>query len=316
MKQNSRNLSLAAAIAAALAAQHAGAQQDVIIQAPPGGTVKVQDSAGATIHFEVTDDGALVLPGISADPEQETVLCFSATTGTLGPCTAAAAIGPTGPTGPPGPPGPTGDQGPIGPTGDQGPIGATGAPGPTGSTGPTGPAGNQGPPGPPGATGAQGATGPTGPIGPPGVGFDFTIQLNGTDISDPSLDLAFTGSDGVRYGFLTNQDFRLQVSGSALRTYLVYFSLAGCTGTASVPSTDPGSPVVPGEVLQGNGDVFYIAKNATAGNLNSASFWAQGAGCFDAAAPITGFTATPNNPAVTGITIADPDALTVTLQRN
>ncbi|AKS41090.1 collagen-like protein [Wenzhouxiangella marina] len=152
---------LTLAISTALMSASVLAQSsDVVIQAPPGGTVRVEDSAGNSVFLQVNDDGTLVLPGIAGDPEQTSVLCFEAATGILGPCTAAAAIGPTGPTGPAGPPGPTGAQG------DPGPVGAVGATGPAGATGPQG---NAGPPGPTGPTGAMGATGPAGAQGPIGA---------------------------------------------------------------------------------------------------------------------------------------------------
>src|SRR6056297_1758337 len=138
---------LAAAIVAVLFASEANAQEDVVVQAPPGGSVQIQDSAGNTVYFRVNDDGTLILPAIDGDAEQTSVLCFEAGTGVLGPCTATAAIGPPGPTGP------QGVAGPIGPQGAPGPIGAQGA---------TGPIGPQGVPGP---TGAQGVPGPTGPQG-------------------------------------------------------------------------------------------------------------------------------------------------------
>ncbi len=394
MKKFHAGLSLTIAIAVILSAHSANAQEDVVIQAPPGGTVKIRDAAGTAVHLEVTDDGALILPGISADPEQESVLCFATSTGTLGPCTPDAAIGPTGPAGPQGPigatgpAGPAGDQGPAGATGDQGPIGPTGATGPQGATGPegpigpigatgaqgdpgiqgpigatgaegpagppgppgevgpqgdpgaqgpagaTGPEGPIGPPGPPGATGPQGipgaqgpagATGPTGPAGPmgpigptgpAGSGFDFSVRINGTDISSPGLDLKFIGSDGARFGFLTNQDFNFQVNGSRLRAApLVYYTAAGCAGTAGVIATDPNFPISPGSLIQADGAVFFVANTATPSSTNFQSFSTSGS-CFASALTETVYILQPNAPATTGISFANPNALAVTLQGN
>jgi len=150
---------------AALFAQGASAQDDVIVQPPPGGTVQIQDSAGNTVYLQVNDDGTLFLPGIAGDAEQGSVLCFEAGSGLLGPCTPDAATGPTGPTGPMGPTGPTG---PTGAQGDTGPEGAQGPAGPTGPMGPTGPVGDPGPTGPQGADGPTGPMGPTGPVGDAG----------------------------------------------------------------------------------------------------------------------------------------------------
>ena len=109
-----RYSSLAAAVAMALATPEAQAQDNVVIQAPPGGSVQVRDAAGNVIHLQIDDDGQLILPGVGTEPEQETVLCFEAGSGVLGPCTADATTGPTGPTGPAGP---TGPEGPMGETG-------------------------------------------------------------------------------------------------------------------------------------------------------------------------------------------------------
>ncbi|WP_147307691.1 collagen-like protein [Wenzhouxiangella sediminis] len=166
MKRALRYTPLAAAMTAALFAHNASAQNDVVVQAPPGGTVQIQDSAGNTVYLQVNDDGTLILPGIEGDTEQTSVLCFEAGTGVLGPCTATAAIGPTGPTGP------TGPMGPTGPTGAQGPTGPTGAQGPTGPMGPTGAMGPTGPQGVQGPTGPIGPAGPTGPTGPQGIQGD------------------------------------------------------------------------------------------------------------------------------------------------
>ncbi|AKS41243.1 collagen-like protein [Wenzhouxiangella marina] len=194
---------LAAAIGGILMAQSATAQ-NVVIQAPPGGTVEIQDSAGNAIHLQVNDDGTLVLPGIADDTQQTTVLCFDAGTGVLGPCTPTAAIGPTGPTGPQGAigptgpqgaPGPTGPQGVAGPTGPQGtpgptgPMGATGAQGPIGATGAQGPTGPQGIPGPTGPIGATGAQGPIGPIGATGA-------TGAQGIPGPTGPIGATGAQG------------------------------------------------------------------------------------------------------------------------
>lgn len=139
------------------------------------------------MRLRVDENGQVVIPALPAALQQQSFVCFDATTGVLGSC-ADVPGGVTGPTGPTGALGPTGPTGATGITGATGLVGTTGATGLTGDTGPTGPQGRQGiqgtqgpqgligPPGPQGvagpvgATGAIGATGSTGATGATGVG--------------------------------------------------------------------------------------------------------------------------------------------------
>ncbi|MBN8478214.1 MAG: collagen-like protein [Burkholderiales bacterium] len=142
---------------------------DVKLKPPPGGGVAVRDPTDTADRLRVDGNGTVVVPGLPAATQRNSVLCFDSVTGTLGPCLPGAipagATGPTGATGS-GSAGPTGPTGPTGSAGPTGPSGATGF-GAAGPTGPTGPTGSAGPTGPTGATGF-GAAGPTGPTGATG----------------------------------------------------------------------------------------------------------------------------------------------------
>jgi hypothetical protein len=164
----------------------------VVVTPTPGSSFEIRQQ-DATPVLRVEEAGRVLVPGLAAAANEDSVLCFGAVTGALGPCAAGSvvgatgatgatgAVGPMGATGVMGPTGPTGDvgaAGPIGPagaTGTTGPTGATGAAGATGAIGPTGVAGAVGPTGatgdagPAGATGPIGATGAAGPTGTPGA---------------------------------------------------------------------------------------------------------------------------------------------------
>jgi hypothetical protein len=169
MRDHFRPVCLALAISAALVPLDASSQQNLTIQAPPGGSVQIRDAAGTVIHLQVDNDGTLILPGLSGQGDQETVLCFDSGSGVLGPCSPDAAQGPIGPQGPQGETGATGDQGPQGEEGPVGPQGPQGDPGPAGPEGIQGPQGDIGPAGPAGPEGAQGPQGDQGPVGPEGA---------------------------------------------------------------------------------------------------------------------------------------------------
>lgn len=369
MKAVIRFSPLAAAISAAMFAQGAIAQNDVVVQAPPGGTVQIQDSAGNTVYLQVNDDGTLILPGINGDAEQTSVLCFEAGTGVLGPCTATAAIGPTGPTGPtgprgpagpdgaqgpmgpqglqgptgsigpagpagptgpqgiqgadgpPGPPGPVGAAGPTGPQGNQGPTGPTGAQGMQGDTGPIGPQGIQGPTGPTGAQGLQGPAGPQGPTGPTGPsGRDFDVLLNGTSISDPSVDLAYIGFTGNSFGFLTATNYQFQIIDNALQGVWLLYSAAGCTGAVAAYAGEESGGIYsasPGSIFQTDGTVYYVDASATVTPFATVSYFDVASGTCTAFAgtdPSLPFAA--NNSTLTGYSFGDPDTQVVTFSRN
>jgi len=350
---------LAAAIVAVLFASEANAQEDVVVQAPPGGSVQIQDSAGNTVYFRVNDDGTLILPAIDGDAEQTSVLCFEAGTGVLGPCTATAAIGPPGPTGPQGVAGPIGPQGapgpigaqgatgPIGPQGVPGPTGAQGVPGPTGPQGATGPNGPQGIPGPtgaqgdPGPTGPQGATGPIGPQGPTGAtgaqgvagptgaqgptgpagpsGRDFDVLINGTSISDASLDFAYLGFTGDSFGFLTNTNYSFQLVDNALQRVWLLYSGAGCTGTTAAyagPEAAGAYSASAGSIFQTSGTVYFVNASATITNFATVSYIDEDGACVAFAGTDPSLPYAANNSGITGASFANPNTQVLTLTRN
>jgi hypothetical protein len=166
-----RHRALVASVALGLALP-VGAQTVVTPRAGSSFEVRRQDS---TPVLTVEEAGRVRVPGLSTAANGDSVLCFGATDGALGPCAAGSVIGATGATGATGPVGPIGPVGPTGPagaasatgaTGPTGPIGPAGATGATGAAGPIGPTGPAGAAGATGPTGADGATGPTGPAGP------------------------------------------------------------------------------------------------------------------------------------------------------
>src|SRR6056297_1508306 len=332
---------LAAAIVAVLFASEANAQEDVVVQAPPGGSVQIQDSAGNTVYFRVNDDGTLILPAIDGDAEQTSVLCFEAGTGVLGPCTATAAIGPTGPTGPQGVAGPIGPQGapgpigaqgatgPIGPQGVPGPTGAQGVPGPTGpqgATGPIGPQGATGPIGPQGATGATGAQGVAGPTGAQGPtdpagpsGRDFDVLINGTSISDAGLDFAYLGFTGDSFGFLTNTNYSFQLVDNALQRVWLLYSGAGCTGTTAAyagPEAAGAYSASAGSIFQTSGTVYFVNASATITNFATVSYIDEDGACVALAGTDPSLPYAANNSGITGASFANPNTQVLTLTRN
>ncbi|MET1077374.1 MAG: tail fiber domain-containing protein [Pseudomonas sp.] len=138
--------------------------QDVTVTPPAGGGFLVQAAPGSP-SLRVNADRAVLLPALAAATQQQSVLCFDAGSGLLGPCAAGALVGATGPAGPIGPvgaTGPAGPSGPAGPAGVAGPVGLTGPEGPSGATGPAGPTGVAGVAGPTGLTGPAGVTGAAG----------------------------------------------------------------------------------------------------------------------------------------------------------
>ncbi len=156
-----RHHALAASLAMALCLP-VGAQ--VVVTPKPGSSFEIH-ALGGTPVLKVEEAGRVLVPGLSAAADGDTVLCFDAVSGALGPCAAGSVVGPAGPAGPTGPtgaigpPGPSGAIGAIGPTGAAGPMGPAGATGAIGPAGPVGATGDAGPAGPIGATGATGATG-------------------------------------------------------------------------------------------------------------------------------------------------------------
>ncbi len=248
--------------------------------------------------------------------------------GAIGPTGPQGAIGPTGPqgeigpigpqgeigpTGPQGATGPTGPQGEIGPTGPQGAIGPTGPTGPTGLQGEIGPTGPTGPQGATGPTGPQGVTGPEGPTGPSGAP-EFDVTLNGTNISDPSLNLVIMGSVGGVTSLLTSTNYRLSVSSGSLQSRTLYFANAGCTGAAGVEASEAG--VFPGEVLRSGAAVFYIPLSAVINpSFGFVSFRNTSGDCFEIADSAAVWPVQANSAAVTGISIANPASMVVGFER-
>lgn len=145
---------------------------NIRIQPAPGSSVIVTDASGQEIRLEVTDAGAIRIPGLgNAATVDEAPICYDQASGTLGNCPPGAIEGPPGPPGPQGEMGPAGPEGPVGPAGPsgaQGPAGPAGAQGEQGAMGPQGPEGLPGPQGPQGETGPQGPQGEPGPVGPQG----------------------------------------------------------------------------------------------------------------------------------------------------
>lgn len=134
------------------------AAAQIVVTPESGSSFEVHTQGGNSL-LTVEEAGRVLMPGLPSATGGDTVLCFDAVTGALGPCAAGSVMGPTGPTGPTGATGVAGADGAVGPMGPMGPVGATGATGASGPVGPTGAAG------PTGATGATGATGPAGPTG-------------------------------------------------------------------------------------------------------------------------------------------------------
>lgn len=159
----SRRRVLAAALLLALSVP---ATAQVVVTPKSGSSFEIHDQGGSSV-LTVEEAGRVLVPGLSAAANGDTVLCFGSASGELGPCAAGSVVGPTGATGAAGPAGPTGATGATGADGmgSVGPTGATGAAGPTGATGAIGLTGYAGPTGATGATGATGTTGPTGATG-------------------------------------------------------------------------------------------------------------------------------------------------------
>lgn len=134
--------------------------QDITLTPPTGGGFEVRTTPGAALR--VNANGTVAIPQVPFAASANTVLCFGAANGVLGPCAAEALTGATGATGAIGATGPAGATGGIGATG---PVGATGSAGATGATGVTGSAGSIGATGVTGATGSIGATGVSGAVG-------------------------------------------------------------------------------------------------------------------------------------------------------
>ena len=153
---------LALAIAGALSLANASAQ-DVTVQPPSGGGFVVKDSSGNAVRFRVDANGNVIVPGLGTAAQQGALVCFDATTGTVGPCVPGTGVGN----------GATGATGAAGATGPAGPAGATGATGPIGPAGAIGSQGVQGVSGATGAAGAAGATGATGATGASGASMNF-----------------------------------------------------------------------------------------------------------------------------------------------
>lgn len=182
--------------------------QNVTVTAPGGGGFLVQDAA-SNAWFAIDTTGNVIIRQLSAAAQQSTPVCFSVTSGQLGPCVpgaivgatgatgVAGAAGGTGSTGPAGVTGPTGSNGSTGVTGVAGNNGATGLAGTTGATGLGGPTGNTGPIGLTGSTGATGLTGPQGVTGVAGAtgaaGQTGAAGATGAGVTGAS---GFTGAAG------------------------------------------------------------------------------------------------------------------------
>lgn len=120
---------------------------DIELEPPAGGAVIIKDAAND--RMLIYRDGRVRITGLSGAAEEDQAVCFNASNGELGRCTAVAL--------PQGLQGSKGDQGPQGLTGDPGPEGPAGGSvkGPTGPEGDPGPDGPQGDPGPQGPSASQ-----------------------------------------------------------------------------------------------------------------------------------------------------------------
>lgn len=336
MQRFFRFASLAVMMPGSIWVQGALAQDDVVVQPPPGGSVQIQDSAGNSIYLQVNDDGTLLLPGMGGDTEQESVLCFETGSGVLGPCTPDAATGPTGPEGPAGPQGPQGETGPQGPPGPEGNAGPQGPQGPQGETGPQGPAGDSYTIG----TGLEEDAGlltlqRTGCSSGQVLQYDgtnwscvtpdaggargFDVLIDGTAIEDPAQDLAFLGSTGFAHAFLTSENYRFQVARDALKDANILFSATGCTGTSAALPNDGSQlyPVVPGEILRAGNTAYYVPMAATTSSFTYESFWNPGGDfCQDATQTTQAYPAFVNDATVTGYSFGSPSSMNLTIQRN
>lgn len=159
----------------------------------------------------------------------------------------------------------------------------------------------------------DGLIGPRGPTGPAG-GLAFNVKLNGTDITDPSLDLVVMGSHSGRTQFLTNSNYRLTVIGTQLKPRTVYFSEPDCTGDAGADVDEIGK--FEGELFANGGSVFYVPLSASIdSDFNFNSLRGTDGNCSDTSGSTPVFPVEPNAPTTTGIAIADPSSLTLEFQR-
>ncbi|MCH8479113.1 MAG: hypothetical protein LAT56_14400 [Wenzhouxiangella sp.] len=134
------------------------------------------------------------------------------------------------------------------------------------------------------------------------------------DISDPALDLVIMGAESGVSTFLTATNYRLSISSARLQNRTMYFANAGCTGAAGADIGEAG--IFPGELFANGGSIFYIPFSATINaSFAFASFRGTSGGCFDVADSASVWPAQPNNAAVTGISIPDPDDMSVQFQR-
>ncbi len=250
-----RRHALAAGLTLALSLP-AGAQ--VVVTPKSGSSFEIRDQGGAPV-LKVEEVGRVLVPGLSAAANGDTVLCFGAVTGALGPCAAGSVVGPTGATGATGPVGPTGATGATGPVGPTGATGATGAGG-TGSVGPTGATGATGVTG---ATGPTGATGVTGATGPTGATGDF----GATGPTGPTGDVGATGATGA-----TGMTGATGPSANLTR-YHVYGSAGRLAVTSTAATVQPGLSQT--FTLTGNANVIVWASIGTRNTATTAGAWSN-----------------------------------------
>ena len=260
---------------------------------------------GDQTWLEVSVNGT-VLPrqAISTAPVAQYAL-----SGNAGPAGATGATGAAGATGAQGATGTAGSSGATGATGAQGatgPAGPTGATGATGATGPQGSQGAQGAQGIQGVQGSQGVQGPTGATGAAGSG-KYRVFINGT-LSTALVRPLHPVSAG---GWGSNIDLISTLG------YIVAIAPAGDiagTGTANYASNNCTGPVFvstgsahPGVVMAvGPANVLYYLPKGNPTVLidpvrNSRSNNASPCEVSTATVGGTYFSASPNNPAVTGV---------------
>ena len=213
-----------------------------------------------------------------------------------------------------------------------GTAGATGATGPTGHTGATGATGTgtAGATGPTGAgtTGATGSTGATGPTGNVISNNNFTVKMNGTVISDPSMNFVCIGMYSYNGTFLTDSSYWFSLNRGSNGLESMLWSFIATTDTTSSNPTlylpaqgqCTGCPVTPyyaGLVLSVIANnvtgIYYVPLNATPVTL-SLPYALEFADSWIAnnTSPYAYYRLYPNNPAVTGFNLTFPVTVTVT----
>ncbi len=234
-------------------------------------------AGGTKLEFGIDADSNGTLSAAEVNAALTRYLC-DGVTGAMGPQGPVGATGATGAVGPQGAVGATGATGAVGP---QGPVGATGAVGPQGAVGATGATGAVGPQGAVGATGATGAVGPqgsagvagpagaTGPQGPAGTGGGLKLY-DGNNATLGSV----TSVDMYGISIVTSTGYLVYINwDGTMGAGQIWYSGAGCTGTALLNSGGPGAGPIYGKTVVYSGSRASLMAPTTVGanGLESAS---------------------------------------------